>query len=254
MRRGKMPELKTVMVAGSRFYEHPVTNQTVPGVTTVIDVLSKPALPRWSAKETAIFAVQNRKSWQDLDEAAAIDLLKGAAWRQSSGAMKKGTEIHSIAEKLLMNENVNFVPSEIQNSIKGVAQIIEWLKPEVMFMEATVWNMTKGYAGTCDLIAKIDGETWLIDWKSSKDVYPDMGLQLSAYGHGEVIIKPDGTETPVPKIDKFAVAHVPKEGKSSVVMIDVTDADFKAFCAALQIFEWRSTRAKEIIKQKLPVR
>ena len=249
-----MPELKTVMVAGSRFYEHPVTNQTVPGVTTVIDVLSKPALPRWSAKETAIFAVQNRKSWQDLDEAAAIDLLKGAAWRQSSGAMKKGTDVHAIAEKLLMNEPVDFVPPDVQNPVRGVAQIIEWLKPEVLHLEASIWNMSVGYAGTTDLIAKIDGETWLLDWKTSKDVYPDMGLQLAAYGHGEVILKPNGTEIPLPKIDKFAVAHVPKVGKASIVMIDVTQADFEAFKAALAIFEWRAGRAKEIIKTKLPVK
>ena len=249
-----MPELKTVTLAGSRFYEHPVTGQQVPGVTTVIDVLSKPALPRWAAKETATFAVANRKSWQDLDEQAAVDLLKGAPWRMSGSAMSKGTEIHAIAEKLLMNEQVDFVPPDVQNSVRGVAQIIDWLKPEVIHMEASIWNMTKGYAGTTDLIAKIDGETWLLDWKSSKDVYPDMGLQLAAYGHGEVILKPDGTEIPVPKIDKFAVAHVPKEGKASIVMIDVTEADFGAFTAALAIFEWRAGRAKEIIKTKVPVK
>jgi len=249
-----MPELKTVTVAGARFYEHPVTGQQVPGVTTIIDVLSKPALPRWAAKETAAFAVANRKSWQDLDDAAAIDLLKGSPWRISGSAMSKGTEIHSIAEKLLMNIQVDFIPPDVQNSVRGVAQIIEWLKPEVLHMEASIWNMTKGYAGTTDLIAKIDGETWLLDWKSSKDVYPDMGLQLAAYGHGEVILKPDGTETPVPKIDKFAVAHVPKVGKSSLVMIDVTEDDFRGFCAALQVFEWRASRSKEIIKAKLPVK
>ena len=80
-----MPELKTVTIAGSRFYEHPVTGSQVPGVTTVIDTLSKPALPRWAAKETATFAVANRKSWEGLDDAAAIDLLKGAPWRMSGG-------------------------------------------------------------------------------------------------------------------------------------------------------------------------
>jgi hypothetical protein len=37
-------------------------------------------------------------------------------------------------------------------------------------------------------------------------------------------------------------------------MIDVTDADFAGFCAALAVFEWRATRSKEIIKQKLPVK
>jgi hypothetical protein len=249
-----MPELKTLTVAGSRFYEHPVTGQQVPGVTTVIDVLSKPALPRWAAKETANFAVANRKSWQDLDEQAAIDLLKGAPWRMSGGAMSKGTEIHAIAEKLLVNDPVDFVPPDIQNAVRGVAQIIEWLKPEPIHIESSLWNMSKGYAGTCDLIATIDGETWLLDWKSSKDVYPDNGLQIAAYSRAEVIIKPDGTETPMPKIDKFAVCHVPKEGKASLVMIDVTDADFEAFCAALAVFEWRVGRAKEIIKTKLPVK
>jgi len=249
-----MPELKTITVAGSRFYEHPVTGQQVPGVTTVIDVLSKPALPRWAAKETANFAVANRKSWQDLDDQAAVDLLKGAPWRMSGGAMSKGTEIHAIAEKLLVNDPVDFVPPDIQNAVRGVAQIIEWLKPEPIFIESSLWNMTHGYAGTCDLIATIDGETWLLDWKSSKDVYADNGLQIAAYSRAEVVIKPDGTETPMPKIDKFAVCHVPKEGKASLVMIDVTDADFAAFCAALAVFEWRAGRAKEIIKAKLPVK
>ena len=249
-----MPELKTVMVAGSRFYQHPVTGQQVPGVTTVIDVLSKPALPRWAAKETATFAVENRNAWAQLDDAAAIDLLKGALWRLSGSAMSKGTEVHSLAEKLLMNQQVDFIPPEIQNSVRGVAQIIEWLKPEVLHMEASVWNMTKGYAGTADVIAKIDGEIWLLDWKTSKDVYPDMGLQLAAYSNAEVIIKPDGTETPLPRITKHAVCHVPKTGKASLVMIDVTDDDFKGFCAALQVFEWRSSRSKEIIQTKLPVK
>ena len=249
-----MPELKTLMVAGARFYEHPVTGQTVPGCTSILDSLSKPALTRWAAKETATFAVQNVRSWQDLDEQAAIDLLKGAPWRQSGGAMEKGTRTHEIAEKLLLNQPVDFVPPEIQNPVRGVAQIIEWLKPEVLFLEASIFNMTRGYAGTTDLIAKIDGETWMIDWKTSKDVYPDMGLQLAAYGHGEVILKSDGREIALPKIDKYAVAHVPKTGKASLVMIDVTEADFEAFLAALAIFEWRAGRAKEIIKTKLPVK
>lgn len=248
-----MPELKTVTVAGARFYEHPVTGAKVPGVTTVIDVLSKPALPRWAAKETAVFAVANRKSWQDLDDDAAIDLLKGSPWRISGGAMSKGTEIHAIAEKLLMNQPVDFVPPDIQNPVRGVAEIIEWLKPDVMHMECSVWNLTKKYAGTADVIARIDGEVWMLDWKSSKDVYPDYALQLAAYGHAEVILKPDGTEIPLPKIDKYAVCHVPKVGKASLVMIDVTDAEYQAFCHALQMFEWRSSRSKEVIKTKLPV-
>jgi hypothetical protein len=249
-----MPELKTVMVAGARFYEHPVTGKLAPGVTSALDSLSKPALPRWAAKETATFAVANRKSWQDLDEQAAIDLLKGSPWRMSGGAMEKGTRSHEIAEKLLRNEQVDFVDPDIQNPVRGIAQIIEWLKPEVLHIECSIFNMKHGYAGTTDLIAIIDGETWMLDWKTSKDVYPDMGLQLAAYGHGEVIVKPDGTEIPMPKIDKYAVAHVPKVGKASVVMIDVTEADFEAFLAALAIFEWRAGRAKEIIKAKLPVK
>jgi hypothetical protein len=33
-------------------------------------------------------------------------------------------------------------------------------------VEAYLLNETLGYGGTCDLIAEIDGEVWLLDWKT----------------------------------------------------------------------------------------
>ena len=37
------------------------------------------------------------------------------------------------------------------------------------------------FAGTADLVAEIDGELWLLDYKTSQQLNPDMGLQLTAY-------------------------------------------------------------------------
>lgn len=39
------------------------------------------------------------------------------------------------------------------------------------------------FGGTPDAIGLIDGEPCLLDWKTSKSVYPDMLIQLAAYGY-----------------------------------------------------------------------
>lgn len=52
-----------------------------------------------------------------------------------------------------------------------------------------VFSVTHGYAGTLDLWALgKDGCTYLLDWKSSGDVYTDHAVQLAAYANAEYAI------------------------------------------------------------------
>jgi hypothetical protein len=52
--------------------------------------------------------------------------------------------------------------------------------------EMIVFNFTVGYAGTLDLWhLDEDGTTSIIDWKSSKGIYPDHGVQQAAYANAE---------------------------------------------------------------------
>src|SRR3990170_4434209 len=100
--------------------------------------------------------------------------------------------------------------------------------------------VTHGYAGTLDAIAKIAGETWLIDYKTSKGVYPETALQLAAYGHAEFIGRPgDPTRYAIPPVDQYGVLHLRPEGYELVPMT-VDASTFEAFLSAKRLTEWKS--------------
>ena len=81
-------------------------------------------------------------------------------------------------------------------------------------------NESLGYGGTLDLIAELDGEVWLLDWKTGKsvaspagEVYRDHRLQLAAYEHAEFIAKPGDPERyPIPAITRHGIVHVTDSG------------------------------------------
>lgn len=52
--------------------------------------------------------------------------------------------------------------------------------PHMIATERTVWG--QGYAGTIDLIAEWGGDVWIVDFKTSQDVWPEHELQVTAYG------------------------------------------------------------------------
>jgi hypothetical protein len=117
-------------------------------------------------------------------------------------------------------------------------------------VEAFLINETAGYGGTCDLIAEIDGETWLLDWKSSKsvawpngNVYDEMRLQLAAYARAEFIARPGDSERyQLPEITRYGIVHV-TDGGTRLYPADVTEADWTAFRAALYLYGWRKGKA-----------
>jgi ATP-dependent exoDNAse (exonuclease V) beta subunit len=54
-------------------------------------------------------------------------------------------------------------------------------KPEIIATETTIFSDIHGYAGTVDCICRIDGVPYVIDFKTSKQVWHEYELQISAY-------------------------------------------------------------------------
>ena len=79
---------------------------------------------------------------------------------------------------------------------------------------------TLGYGGTCDLIAELDGEVWLLDWKTGssvadprRDRVPRPRLQLAAYANAEFIARVnDPTRYPLPADYRYGILHVTDGG------------------------------------------
>ena len=93
-----------VTVGTGRGYVHPVTQVTVPSVTTILQVLDKPALPRWAAKSVAEFATANKNSWVNLPDDAAIDLLRVHPGVQEIARLKRVLMLTNIAKLYLMGK------------------------------------------------------------------------------------------------------------------------------------------------------
>lgn len=247
------PTIKTVRGPGGRWYVHPASGVQAPSVTNILSVLNKPALPRWAAKATAEFAVANRSSWVDLDDAAAVDLLKGSPWRDSRKAADAGTDAHSYAEDLLTGKRSvddEFAPPGAGREIGNVRDLVATVRPQPLVVEATAWSHEHCYAGTLDAIVVIDGAVCLVDWKTSKDVYPENALQLAAYRYADVLVAPDGSEIAMPRIDRCLILHVPKDGDWSVVEVEATEREHLAFTNLRVAFEWQAVVSKTVVGQK----
>src|SRR5437660_6989959 len=65
-----------------------------------------------------------------------------------------------------------------------VKSFIDWrdeVKPEVIATETTIFSEINGYAGTVDFVCRIDGVLYVIDFKTSKQVWKEYEVQISAY-------------------------------------------------------------------------
>lgn len=167
-------------------------------VTTILgEGLPKPALVGWAAKVTAEWAVDNVNSWRALakaDREACLKLLKDARWRSSGQAAARGTEVHRIAEALMLDQPVD-IPDEVAPYVDQYRRFLDQHTPTFELAEAPVYNRTYHYAGTLDAIAVVDGCRCVLDMKTTprapgegaRPPYADIALQLCAYSRAEFV-------------------------------------------------------------------
>ena len=219
-----------------------------PGVTTVTDVLDKPALLRWHKEQVARAAIASADRLladRDAgnDDAAVAYLL--AARNEGTNGRERGSRIHAALESILRREPVAVDPADVP-AIEGARTWLNEKRVKPLEVEAFLINETLGYGGTCDLVAEIEDEIWLLDWKTSKSVawpsgkvYDEMRLQLAAYAHAEFIARPaDPDRHPLPAITRHGIVHVTDAG-TRLYDAEVTDDDWIAFRAALRLYQWR---------------
>jgi len=251
------PKVHTIKRGDSRFYVHPETDAKAPGVTSVVGMLPKPFLTRWAAKEAATFAVENLgpvvQFATEGNKPAAVDLIKGAPWRDSGQAAATGTEVHELFEALAKGEAVNTrrLTPEMKAYAGHFNEFRTEFEPEFLFNEETVWSEEHDYAGSFDTLVRINDENVLLDYKTTRSgVYPEVALQLAAYAHADGIIRPDGTKVDLPKIDAGAVLHARPEGWS-LVPVRIDEEVFNYFLHLRKTFDWNRDVSMTVLGKSL---
>lgn len=232
------PKIETVYRGGSRYYIHPETGATVPGVTSILNMRAKPFLMAWAAKMTAELAVDQIdviRAMAEADRQGAIDFLKGASKRNTRAAADVGTAAHGIFEALALGEPLGRVSDELAPFRAHFEDFVEKLSPRFVEIEQTVWSETHGYAGSFDGIVEIEGKLVLADWKTTRSgVHDDVAFQLAAYRHADVLVDDLGGLRPMPKTDGAVVLHVRPEGWK-LVPVDSGEETFEEFLALREV-------------------
>jgi len=234
------PALAEHVKGKGRHYRNPKSGDLVPSVTNVIGMLDKPALPRWAASEVAKRAADLKRSLANMSDADVVDTLKGAPWSRSKRAADRGTDIHGYLEARLRG----WEPDELSDDAAPYRDAAEaWLDDtgvEVVETELTVFHPL--YAGTGDLWGVIDGQRYIIDFKTSKGIYDEAALQLAAL-LGTFTTDDGG---PAPHLDghdwQLMVVRIGQDKFEAKAVADAAGS-LDAFHALLTVWHWKHGKA-----------
>lgn len=232
----------------SRVYEHPLASRpVVPSITATTDVLSKPGLKYWAAREAAEFAVRERKQWlgqstMSMPEDKAIKLIKSAPFTEREDSPSSiGDTVHEAIDRFVKTgrgEIKDTWPITAKRMYKQWLAFVHHYRPKFIASEFTVWS-NRGYAGSGDLAFRIGKTTILADTKTGTRVYPDsVALQLAALTYADVVISEDGSEKPMFHVDQCAVLHL-RPTFAQLIPVYVSEFEHQKFLEAKGLKQWR---------------
>jgi hypothetical protein len=142
-------------------------------VTNILKVLDKPALRYWFGREVYRAMVVD----PTMEEAKAL----AKPYEVSDIAKNRGTTIHSIVEAYKATGAQIVPPEEYKGYAEAFYSWVKDYKMNILEHEKTLFDEENKVAGTMDLLCKNNGDTWVIDVKTGKDIYDEAFLQVSAY-------------------------------------------------------------------------
>ena len=158
-------------------------DKLVPGVTTILKRLNKPALMPWAAKQCSDYVKKNAKDGMTKQDIVMLaEEAKGAYRRFTDEAADIGSAVHAYAEGILKGESP--VRPDHPAAIKGVEAFERWMdshKINCLASEMMIFSKSMFYAGTCDFYGYIDDELVVADLKTSSAIHHDYLLQTAAY-------------------------------------------------------------------------
>ena len=210
----------------------------LPGVTTVLGVLDKPALLGWAARTAADAAVEACTSGAPPE--AAKEMGRKAVFARRDKAANLGTQAHALVEAHFAGDPVDVDVSDPDSAKvyacarRAIDHIVATCT-RVVLSETAYTDTAAGFGGTLDLVVERNGRLLVADLKTGKGAHDEVVPQLAAYRHllgsvGGVFV------------EGGLVLHVPVDG-DGVVEHEISpwklDVGWTIFQSALSIYETR---------------
>jgi len=200
------------------------------GVTTIIgERFGKGALMWWA--ENCVFEALYQKLKHDkkaVDEVQQfVDDLKYRVKGIKENASNIGANMHSLCEDYITGKNpVEPTTEPLKTMFDKFKKFWKKRNFEIVETEKTYYSDELDVCGTLDVLVKRKGKVGILDFKTSKDFYPDMPVQIHTYKK----LVEDSTKH---KIEFLAVINIPKEPVKdvSIRFFDIKPRYLKAFKA-----------------------
>ena len=145
-----------------RTYIDPDGNR-YPSITTVLSILNEEELAAWRKRvgDTEANKIGNR-------------------------AAARGTQVHNIIEKYLLNEDISDFLPYVRQSLSNIRSILDEHITTIYGLEVPLYSRYLGVAGRCDCIALFDGVPTIVDFKTSRrpkkhEKIPNYFAQMAGY-------------------------------------------------------------------------
>jgi hypothetical protein len=198
-----------------RYYNK--AGKLLPGVTTVLGVLNKPALIPWA----------NNLGLAGINVREYVDILAtvGKIGHDMICCHNKGVKFEANGERADLIDKA-------ENCFLSYLAWEKQHKVEPILCEAALVSEKYGFGGTVDMFAKVDGILTVVDYKTGKAIYPEHVYQVAAYRY--LIIENGGYVPAAVRI--LQIGRDENEGFSEKIVTDTT-REWELFQHCLAIYQ-----------------
>lgn len=161
------------------------TESLVPSVTTVLNVMAKPALMQWLQKQVLLAALTLPRIEGEPEEEYIARIMTDSK-EQGKAAADAGTDIHASIQGFYEGE----VITRHEAHVKGTVAALDALYGQQGWIAERAFGHSHGFGGKCDLHST-EGDGIVADVKTKEftdpdkiDAYDDHLMQLAAYRVG----------------------------------------------------------------------
>lgn len=125
------------------------------------------------------------KGWNEAQAIKEAAGNKGSKVHQATELLEKAGELP--IETVFINADTGMAETLSTEELECVFSFSKWhseTKPQILANEMTVFG--DGYAGTLDRIYRIQGQIFIVDLKTSQQIWEEYKLQVSSYSNAEI--------------------------------------------------------------------